>query len=337
MAQIIRIKRRIGNATPPTAAQVTEGELAYHRATAAGAAAAADNLWIGDGTGAHLLVGAARQLEVAGAQTVLGLKTFAVTDTPANNTLSITGGAGGNVLTTNGGGQLSWAATPPATVQVVPPVSGDGAGTPLGVTSASTAQIIAGTDLVFPINSAGLRNQMGEAANAQNMETTAPTVVPAIREHSRLIAALQGALNLVGAFDASSTEITDAVPPAQNGGLPAAAAGNNGWLLITTVAGTAVAPAPPGDFAVGDWLVSTGVEWLHLRMNMGVIAAINVSFAPIAAGGGLPGVAGPNVQLAINQVYTQTHNRAVVIDTSLTGSGIIGAPLSVALVDAETF
>ena len=91
MAQTIQIKRRLGGAAGAPAT-LDPGEPAFN-----------DNgitLHIGGSTAAspHLLIGATRQVEIAGAQTITGVKTIDVDD------LKITGGTAGAVLTTDGTG-----------------------------------------------------------------------------------------------------------------------------------------------------------------------------------------------------------------------------------------
>lgn len=336
MAQVIRIKRHIGNAQPPTSAQVTAGELAYNRGSAPGVTAGPDDLYVGDGAAAHLLVGAARQVEVTGNQNVAGLKTFATLP-------SFPGGTAGNVLTTNGAGVLSWAATPPATVQVTPPITGDGAtGSELSLTVATVPQIVAGTDNVFPISSLGMRNQMGAAATAANLGTTAATVVPAIKELADKLAGIAGPLQQVGIYSAVTNTITavspPALPPLVGQPLPAASAANKGWFFIVSGAnGTGTPPAPPVTLAAGDWVLSDGTAWLHIDINIQTFAASNVSFVPIPPTPG-PGIPATNVQAAIAAVYTEVQNTIVVADlVSIIGTGAVGDELEVALVDAGTY
>jgi hypothetical protein len=94
----IQIKRRVGSAGIPTS--LAEGEPAFHDSGGGPA-----ELYIGTTPAAVLtLVGSTRQVEIAGAQTITGAKTIAIAN------LKITGGAAGNVPTTDGSGNLSWSA-----------------------------------------------------------------------------------------------------------------------------------------------------------------------------------------------------------------------------------
>ncbi len=66
---------------------------------------------------------------------------------------------------------------------------------------------------------------------------------------------ITGAMVYKGAYDAATNT------PA----LPAAAAGNLGWLYVVSVAGTTTPPGQsPIAVNVSDWLVSDGTEWQHI-------------------------------------------------------------------------
>lgn len=100
MANTIRIKRRSSNDTAPTTSQVVNGELAFNEA--------GDVLYYGKG-GNSSASGSVVKIGGSGAfmtfdtnQTPSGVKTFSTT------TLKVTGGANGQVLSTNGEGGLSW-------------------------------------------------------------------------------------------------------------------------------------------------------------------------------------------------------------------------------------
>src|SRR5262245_14971445 len=117
MAQIIQIKRRI----PGTGAPAT---LAAGEPAAAVTAAGAAELYVGDGSAVRTLVSDQRQVEKTGDQAnISGNKSFAtngaITIAPGGATggLHVTGGNDGDVLSTDGTGNLSWL-TPPAPVSV---------------------------------------------------------------------------------------------------------------------------------------------------------------------------------------------------------------------------
>src|SRR5262245_47182041 len=133
MSAVIKIKRRVGSAGAPSS--LAEGELAFHDAGGGPA-----ELYIGTTPTAVLtLVSATRQVEIAGAQTVTGAKTF------STSTLKITGGASTNILTTDGAGNISWTAAPGGGITSVShdtTMTGDGNTTPLSVVKLATARTI---------------------------------------------------------------------------------------------------------------------------------------------------------------------------------------------------
>ena len=133
MSAVIKIKRRVGSAGVPSS--LAEGELAFHDAGGGPA-----ELYIGTTPAAVLtLVAAARQVEIAGSQTITGTKTIAI------GALKITGGANTNIMTTDGAGNLSWTAAPGGGITAVShdtTMTGDGNTTPLSVVKLATARTI---------------------------------------------------------------------------------------------------------------------------------------------------------------------------------------------------
>ena len=133
MTATIQIRRRVGSAGVP--ASLAEGELAFQDPGGGPA-----SLFIGTTPAAVLtLVSATRQVEIAGAQTVTGAKTFSPTS------LKITGGAATNILSTDGAGNVSWTAAPGGGITAVShdtTMTGDGNATPLSVVKLATARTI---------------------------------------------------------------------------------------------------------------------------------------------------------------------------------------------------
>lgn len=135
----MQIKRRIGTAGAP--ATLAEGQLGYNDPAAA---ANDDQLFIGStasGSGVvRTLVSNQRQVELAGAQTISGVKTIAVAN------LRLTGGSNNNILQTDGNGNLSWTAAPSGgllTVSTDTTIDGDGTtGSPLSAVHLATARNI---------------------------------------------------------------------------------------------------------------------------------------------------------------------------------------------------
>jgi hypothetical protein len=125
VAQPIQLKRRVTG--PGTPATLLPGEPAYN--------SSGQTLYIGDGTGTvQLLVGANRQVEVTGPQAITGPKTLAIAD------LKLIGGALGNIVRTDGAGNLSFIAPPLPLAATVPEMV------------AGTSNIVYGT----PLNIMGL-------------------------------------------------------------------------------------------------------------------------------------------------------------------------------------
>jgi hypothetical protein len=104
MANIIRIKRRSTDSTAPSTSQVVNGELAFNENN--------DILYYGEGgsgTASSAVIkigGSGAFLTVDTNQTPTGVKTFSVGE---SGTLKITGGSNGQVLQTNGSGELTFA------------------------------------------------------------------------------------------------------------------------------------------------------------------------------------------------------------------------------------
>jgi hypothetical protein len=85
------------------------------------------------------LISSVRQVEIAGAQTITGIKTIAVAN------FKLTGGASTNILTTDGAGNLTWSAAPGGGITAVAhdtTMTGDGNATPLSVVHLATARQI---------------------------------------------------------------------------------------------------------------------------------------------------------------------------------------------------
>lgn len=212
-----------------------------------------------------------------------------------------------------------------AGIATVDPMTGNGTtATPLGLDFADTGDINTGTDTTFPINSAGLRTQLGAAVST--LTTTAQTIVPAINELRTEISALSGAIRLVGTYAVPTDTVTPAAgAPITAGALPAAAATNEGWYVIVTTAGTGTGNAPHIPLAAGDWLVSTGSggAWVHIPTNLSTFAASNVTISA------LDSQPWTNVQVALQGLFTRSitaGNTAVLADhVSVLGDGTSAA------------
>src|SRR5215471_15987930 len=145
-----------------------------------------------------------------------------------------------------------------SSVSVTAPITGNGtSGTPLAVTMATAGDLTTGTSTTSLVNPAILATLTGSPTA---LATTATTIIPAINELRGQVLALQQHIRFVGTVNGTSGVIVAAAGgPATSGPLPAAAPANEGWLLISTVAGPGGnANLPAGPIAVGDMIVSDG-------------------------------------------------------------------------------
>jgi hypothetical protein len=226
------------------------------------------------------------------------------------------------------------------------PITGDGqAGTPLGLTVATTAQIEAdpATNNTNPITPQGLRTQLGLPVD--DLETTAQTVVPAINELvgdittlQQQLAAVAGALRFVGNFDAAANEVTSADTGTLTVGqpLPAASGTNQGWFVIVTDTGSVTLPGAGSATAMeaGDWIVSTGTAWIHVPLYHVAMTAANIGITAVDS------QSWTNVQAALQGIFTMLGDALTEVEVdgvSIIGDGTTSDPLEVAVVDGGTY
>lgn len=117
-------------------------------------------------------------------------------------------------------------------------------------------------------------------------------------------APINGSVTLAGIYDAQDNLITSVTAAGTaagfaTGALPAAAPGNEGYYLLVQIGGTLTPPAPTGDAAPGDWLVSSGTGWALVQESSVVIPASNVSVVPTGD------FTGPTMQDVLNQIILQ--------------------------------
>ncbi len=322
MATKLQIFRNVG-ATAVAVPTLLEGELAYSKGGFTGGAAA-NGLVVGDGAAAQVLIGSNRQVEIAGAQTITGNKTFgpgaklaiAVAD------LKVSGGAAGNTIITDGAGNLSWgvggstisvdgttivdnngvlsvapgyAASIADGVTIVADANGK-----LTVSKAVTADVAAGTANKF-LDTALLKTDVLGGTLA-SLTTTAKTIVPAINEIQTAIVAAAGGIVYAGTLDASTGVITPASGvanvPADIADVDPALCKNYFWIVTTP--GSSVGTGNTVAANRQDWVASDGTKIATLNYGMPSVAAANVSFD----GAGNTYAIGTNVQDAIDQLDT---------------------------------
>jgi hypothetical protein len=149
----------------------------------------------------------------------------------------------------------------------------------LGMSVANAPAIETGTDNILPITPLGLRGQLGLPLSG--LETTAPTIIPAINELKVAVDALAGNLRFGGVYDVAGNVVTPSTgSPFPAGALVAATGAMTGWYLIASSPAAGVpGPLPPaGNYAPGDWLiVDNGPAYIHLQLGATAIIVDNVS------------------------------------------------------------
>ena len=305
--------RRAGTAAAVAPPQPGEdGELAYAAGGFIGApphSVAGNDLIISFGSANRVLIGAGRQVELIGAQTITGRKTFPLA------ALSILGGAPDAVLSTDGVGNLSWVTGIGGggidMVEVSPPLDGTGvAGDPISIaiagiaqlgvvmgaagaaifiaangslnlTVANTGQVDAGADNTFPITSLQLRRYTG--GQPTDLTTAANTIIPAINELKQLIDGLAHNMQFAGVYDVAGNVVTPVTgAPIPPGALvPPTAAMIGHYLICSTGRVGAPGPLPPaGDYFAGDWLIAApGPIWTHLNLGLAGVHTDGISIA----------------------------------------------------------
>jgi hypothetical protein len=142
---------------------------------------------------------------------------------------------------------------------------------------ATPADATAGANNILPITSSVL--QLGGPPGS--LATTAKTLVPAINELKSAVDALTGNLMFGGIYNAGTNQLTPTQAPGNPfvaGGLPAATAAMVGYYLIVNQPGPAAAPAPPGAYAQGDWLVvEPAPAWVHITLGVTAVEVDGVS------------------------------------------------------------
>lgn len=133
-------------------------------------------------------------------------------------------------------------------------------------------------------------------------------------------APVSGSVILAGLYDATQNLVTSVTPAGTAAGftaasaLPAAAAGNDGYYVLVTIGGTMAPPAPAGDAAPGDWIVSTGTAWSLVDQSQVVLPASNVAVNAIS------GLTATNAQDAFAELQA---DKFAVVGGTLTGPVVI--------------
>jgi hypothetical protein len=317
MTTKIQILRNVG-ATAVAVPTLLEGELAYAKGGFTGGAAA-NGLVIGDGTAHQVLIGSNRQVELAGAQTITGNKTFgagaklaiAIAD------LLVSGGAAGQTIVTDGAGNLTFgAASGPSNTGDGTTIIDNGDGTlsvavggiadgvtiidssgKLAVNKAVTADVEAGTANKF-VDTALLKTDV-LGGGLSTLTTTAKTLVPAINELQSNFAMVAGGIIYAGTLDASTGDITPASNvanvPANIADVDPALTKNYFWIVTVAGSVTGVTGVSAGK---ADWVGCDGVKLAVLPLGPTTVVASDVAYD--ATGNAI--ITATDVQGALDQV-----------------------------------
>jgi hypothetical protein len=312
----LQILRNVGSVAV-AAPTLLEGELAYSKAGVIGGGAA-NALIIGDGTSHQVLIGSDRQLELSGNQTIAsGTKTFAAGAKIAIGVadLKVAGGAAGDVVITDGAGNLSFGAAASSVTGDGTTIVDDGNGIlsvntagiadgitvidnagKLSVSKAVTADVEAGTANKF-VDTAVLKTDV-LGGGLSTLLTNNKLVVPAINELQGALTTIAGGIVFAGTLDASTGVLT----PSQNVSyqptdvttIDPTQAPNYFWIV--TVAGSET--NGEGSAIKQDWLASDGVDMYLLKFGPQTVVAGEVAYDST----GNVIVTGADVQAALDQI-----------------------------------
>jgi hypothetical protein len=316
MSTRIQILRNVGSVAV-AAPTLLEGELAYSKSGFIGGGAA-NALIIGDGTSHQVLIGSDRQLELTGNQVIAsGTKEFAagaklkigVAD------LNVSGGVAGDVIVTDGAGNLSWGAAAQSVTGDGTTIIDNGDGTlsvdtaaiadgitvvdnagKLSVSKAVTADVEAGTANKF-VDTAVLKTDV-LGGGLSTLLTSNKLVVPAINELQGALTTIAGGIVFAGTLDASTGVLTPsqnvAYKPTDVTAIDPTQAPNYFWIV--TVAGSET--NGEGSAIKQDWLASDGVDMYLLKFGPQTVVAGEVAYD--SAGNVI--VTGTDVQAALDQI-----------------------------------
>jgi microcystin-dependent protein len=147
---------------------------------------------------------------------------------------------------------------------------------------------------------------------------------------------VNGSVTLAGIYDAQDNLVTAVTTAGTAAGftagdpLPAAAVGNTDYYVLVQIGGTLTPPAPTGDAAPGDWLVSTGTGWALVETSNTLIPATNVEITPTGD------FTGPTMQDVLNQIQLLYVTQADGAMSQLNCNGDAQVFGSTTLGDADT-
>jgi hypothetical protein len=321
MSTSIQIKRNLGS-TAVAVPTLLDGELAY-AASGFLPNGGKDELVIGNTGSGKVLISNQRQVELAGAQTITGNKTFgagaklaiAIAD------LLVSGGAAGDTIVTDGAGNLTFGAAAAGVTGDGTTIIDNGDGT-LSLAPGYASELADGTTIIVDANGnlqvnkavtadveAGTADKFIDTAlmkadilggGLSTLTTNAKLIVPAINELQTAITMASGGIIFAGTLDASTGVISPASGvtnvPANIADVDPALTKNYFWIVTTP--GSEVGPGNTVAANKQDWVASDGTKVVTLNYGMANVAAANVSYD----GAGNTIVTGPTVQDALDQV-----------------------------------
>jgi hypothetical protein len=306
----IQVMTRIGApGAPPT---LLPGQLAYNQPDIQTPQTPGDILYVGDGLNVNELVGAGRQVELWGDQTITGTKTIDVTN------LKLTGGQAQWLLTTDGDGNISWTNAPGGGLTQVATdgVTLSGTGTtadPLAVVPETVAVAVDGATL----GGSGLTlhplfvvpESVPVATDGVTLHGTGVAASPLSVVADSVAVATNATLSGNGTTASPLGVVADSVPVATN----------------ATLSGNGTTASPLGVVAAS---VAVATDGLTITGN-------GTTAFPLEAVGGTVAVVADNVTiggegLTASPLHVLPNSVQIAANSPLTGNGTNASPLALA-------
>jgi trimeric autotransporter adhesin len=327
----IQVMTRIG--TPGAPPALLPGQLAYNQPNFQNETTPADVLYIGDGQTVIELVGAGRQVELWGNQTITGEKTIDVTD------LKLTGGEADWLLTTDGDGNISWTNAPGGGLTQVATdgvtLTGDGTPTsPLAVVPDTVAVATDGVTITGNGTTASplAAHSVAVATDGVTLSGNGLTATPlAVVAHSVAIATTGASLTGNGTTASPLAVAPNTVPVATNTTLSgngttasplAVVPGSLAVSTNNTLSGNGTTSSPLGVVADTVAVAADGVTITGNGTTASPLTAMNGTVAVAVDGVTLSGTGTTGSPL-----HVLPDSVTVATNTTLIGQGTTAAPL----------
>lgn len=282
------------------------GELAYNQPNVVEPNNRSDVLYVGDGASVLELVGAARQLELWGNQTILpgSQKTISVND------LKLTGGQPDWLLTTDGNGNISWTNAPGG-----------------GLTQVATDDTLTGLGTVAEPLSV-VPHTVAVATDSLTIEGNGTTAQPLAVIHGAIAVVVDGiTINGDGTLANPLKVDPDTVSVATNAtltgnGTTASPLGVVPIVTNATLTGNGFAGNPLGVVAQSVAVATDGITITGNGTTASPLTAMNGTVA-VATDGVTIGGAG----VTASPLHVLPNTVAVAVNAPLTGNGTTATPL----------